>query len=75
MTVRQGEVVSSIGYWSIVDPGGTDGGRFVVVDTSPQRWRGEKAQKVWGPGTRGDCEAWAKVSAGLFAAVTGQIIP
>lgn len=65
-------VVREFNYWAVVDPGGTGRARFVVVDTSPQRWRGESPVKVYGPDTRQECEAWARTSANLSAAVKGQ---
>lgn len=72
MTRRQGEVVRQFNYWAVVDPGGSERARFVVVDTSPYIWRGRTPVQVHGPATRQDCETWARVEANLWAAVKGQ---
>lgn len=71
--MTQGMVVWSLSQWSLVDPDpdSTSRTRWIVVDRSPQA-RGEKAVRVYGPSGRADCEAWMRVSAGLFTVVMGQ---
>ena len=69
MTVR-GQAVFTLAYWAVVMPEHGKRGKYVVLDTSVK-----PPVQVYGPTTRADAEAYARVQAGLFSAVYGQSFP
>jgi hypothetical protein len=64
-----GEAVLTVSYWVVVRLLDRRG-RYVVVDTSVA-----PPVQVFGPTTRREAEAHARVQAGLFSAVYGQTLP
>jgi hypothetical protein len=65
---RTGTAITSYGPWAVVDPGGDQRSRFVVVDTSVT-----PHQQVHGPTSRAECQTWAHTSLLLVAGVHGQL--
>lgn len=64
-----GEAILTVSYWVVVRLLDRRG-RYVVVDTSVA-----PPVQVFGPTTRQEAEAHARVLAGLFSAVYGQTLP